>query len=44
MVESMVLNLVIFVMVNFDFEIILEEVYVVCEDVIVVIGCFDYLN
>lgn len=42
--KCMVLNLIVFVCLNLDLEIKLELVYVICNDVIMVIGCFDYLN
>lgn len=40
----MVEKLIIFVFVNFNFEIQFEEVCKVVFDVIIVIGCSDYLN
>lgn len=43
-VKKMVEKLIIFVLVNFDFEIWLDYVWVVVLDVIIVIGWFDFFN
>lgn len=44
MVSCMVDRLIIFVLVNFIFEILFEDVCIVVLNVIIVIGCLDYLN
>lgn len=42
--KLMVDKFVVFVCLNLDFEIVLEVVYSVCNDLIMVMGCLDFFN